>query len=95
MVRNSVRSSIAIARSTTSTFSPHCHTESPAVAPSTTSVSAGTAERRIHGARIKPTSSTTHAPAVSASSGDSAAQSIVGAFSSVTAPPPPPGAPPP
>jgi hypothetical protein len=86
---------MASARETIWTFSPHCQIDSPAVTASVTNVSPGTAWRRIHGARISPTSSTTHAPAVSATSGDIAAQSMCGAFNSFTAPPRPPAAPPP
>ena len=56
----------------------HCQTPSPAVTPSVISVSTGTTVVRTNAERASPTSSTMHAPAVSAIMGDSASQLISG-----------------
>jgi hypothetical protein len=89
MVSASVRSSIASAPSMTDVLTPHCHTPSPAVAPSVTRASAAVRCRRANRPRSSPTSSTMQAPAASATSGESASQSIFGACG-VIAPSPPP-----
>ena len=76
----SVRSSIASAPSITDVFSPHCHTPSPHAAPSVATERPGTSALRTKAGRSRPTISTRQAPAVRATSGEIAAQSIVGLF---------------
>ncbi len=58
----------------------HFQMHSPAVTPSVTSVRNGTMCRRMKRPRRSPTSSTMQAPPASATSGDSASQSMYGAL---------------
>ena len=71
IVSASVRSSIASESSMIEVFTPHA-TPSPIVVPSATSVRNGTTWRRTNAERSSPTISTMQAPAVSATSGESA-----------------------
>jgi hypothetical protein len=60
------------------TFSPHCQTPKPIVTPRVRIARIGTTCRRTNADRSSPTMSTMHAPPTSATSGESASQSMVG-----------------